>query len=187
VRAESLAIPGAFVLESPVWGDERGLFREWFQLDDLAEAGGFSPRQANLSISSRDVVRGVHYSLAPEGQAKIVTCAMGELDDVVVDLRVGSPAFGRVEVVTLRAEEGRGVLLPPGVGHGFVAVSERAAMCYLLSSPYQPAYELEVHPFDAELAIPWRLRGEAVLSAKDAAAPGLAERRDRGELPTFVA
>ncbi len=185
MRAEALSIEGAYVVESPVWGDERGFFREWFKFDDLEPVGAFLPRQANLSVSARDVVRGLHYSLAPEGQAKLVTCAMGELDDVVVDLRVGSPTFGRVEVVTLRAAEGRGVLLPAGAGHGFVVTSEQAALCYLLSSPYAPSAELEIHPFDPELAVPWRLSGEAVLSAKDAAAPSLAERRAAGQLPAY--
>ena len=96
------AIPGLYVLESPVFGDERGFFREWFKAPDAEAAGvDFTVRQANLSLSARDVVRGLHYSLAPEGQAKVVTCAAGSLDDVIVDVRVGSPTFGagRAEVM----------------------------------------------------------------------------------------
>ncbi len=182
------AIPGLVVLESPVWGDQRGFFREWFQAPDLEAAGQpFTVRQANLSHSAQRVVRGLHYSLAPEGQAKVVTCAAGELDDVIVDVREGSPAFGAVEVVTLRAGDGRGVLLPAGVAHGFVVVSESATLVYLLSSPFNAPAELEINPFDPEIAVPWRLNGEAIMSAKDAAAPMLAERRAAGQLPRYLA
>jgi len=95
------------VLDSPVHGDERGLFREWFKLDDFEDAGlTFEAQQANFSLSSRGAVRGLHYSMAPEGQAKIVTCVIGELVDVIVDIRVGSPSFGRVEVVSLALNRG---------------------------------------------------------------------------------
>ena len=103
-----------------MWGDDRGHFREWYKMGDFEEAGvDFHATQANLSMSSRNVVRGLHYSLAPEGQAKVVTCAYGELDDVIVDIRVGSPTFGRVEVVHLAAGEGRSVLVPVGAAHGY--------------------------------------------------------------------
>ena len=126
-----LSIPGLYVLESPVHGDERGFFREWFKLGDFEAAGvAFHARQANLSLSSRDVVRGLHYSMAPKGQAKVVTCVIGELDDVIVDIRVGSPAFGRVEIVTSGGERGDvGATCPRGVAHGYCVTSERAALC----------------------------------------------------------
>jgi len=131
VKLTELSIPGLYVLDSPVHGDERGLFREWFKLDDFEDAGlTFEAQQANFSLSSRGAVRGLHYSMAPEGQAKIVTCVIGELVDVIVDIRVGSPSFGRVEVVSLGAEQGRSVLVPRDVAHGYCATSERAALCY---------------------------------------------------------
>ena len=91
-------------------------------------ASTFSAQQANLSISKRNVVRGLHYSMAPEGQAKVVTCAHGELDDVIVDIRVGSPTFGRHEVVHLAADEERSVYVPAGVAHGFCVTSEVGAL-----------------------------------------------------------
>lgn len=187
MEAHPTAIPGLVVLESPVFGDERGFFREWFQAPDLEAAGHpFTVRQANLSRSARRVVRGLHYSLAPEGQAKVVTCADGEIDDVIVDVREGSPSFGAFEVVTLRAGDGRGVMLPAGVAHGFVVLSESATLVYLLSSPYRAPVELEINPFDPAIAIPWRLDGEPIMSAKDAAAPTLAERRAAAQLPRFA-
>ena len=179
-------MPGLFLVESPVWGDERGYFREWFQQSDFSNAGvSFDARQANLSMSERDVVRGLHYSMAPEGQAKLVTCVYGELDDVIVDVRVGSPTFGRIEMVHLGADQGRSVLLPAGVAHGFCVTSERAALSYLLSSPFNADCELEINPFDAALGVPWVLHGDPIVSAKDLRAPSFAERRVAQELPLF--
>ena len=138
-----------------MWGDDRGFFREWFKRPDLDALGiSFAIEQANLSMSRRGVLRGLHYSIAPEGQAKLVTCAFGELDDVIVDVRVGSPTFGRVEVVRLAANEERSVLLPAGAAHGFCVRSEHAALSYLLSSPFNPTMELEINPFDETLERP---------------------------------
>jgi dTDP-4-dehydrorhamnose 3,5-epimerase len=186
VNLSELSIPGLYLLESPVWGDDRGFFREWFKFDDFERAGvAFHARQANLSMSARNVVRGLHYSLAPEGQAKVVTCVYGELDDVIVDVRVGSPSFGRVEVVHLAAGEARSVLLPAGVAHGFCVTSEQAALSYLLSSPFNASMELEIDPFDAEIGVAWTIPGEPIVSTKDGAAPSLAQRHAAGELPHF--
>lgn len=179
-------IAGCLILESGVFGDDRGLFREWFKLPDLAAAGfDFSVEQANFSVSTQNVVRGLHYSLAPRGQAKIVTCAHGTLDDVIVDIREGSPTFGNVVVVSLAANEGRSVLLPEGMAHGFCVTSDVGALAYLLSTPYDAPNELEIHPFDATINVAWPLTGEAIMSAKDAAAPSLDERRAAGQLPRF--
>ena len=179
-------MPGLYVLESPVFSDNRGFFREWYKRGDFQACGvEFSIQQANLSMSKRGVVRGLHYSIAPEGQAKLVTCAYGELDDVIVDVRVGSPTFGEIEIVHLSAGEDRSVLLPAGAAHGFCVTSELAALTYLLSSPFNAATELEIDPFDATLNVPWPLSGDAVVSPKDAAAPSLAQRQRAGELPLF--
>jgi dTDP-4-dehydrorhamnose 3,5-epimerase len=187
VKLVELSIPGLYLLESPVWGDDRGQFREWYKLGDFEEAGvDFRVQQANLSISSRNVVRGLHYSLASEGQAKVVTCAYGELDDVIVDIRVGSPTFGRVEIVHLAAGEGRSVLVPVGVAHGYCPTTDIAELAYLLSTPFNAALELEIHPFDSEINVTWPVTGEPILSPKDAAAPTLAQRLAANELPLFT-
>jgi dTDP-4-dehydrorhamnose 3,5-epimerase len=186
VNIAELSIPGAYVLDSTVWGDERGFFREWFKRADLDAMGiGFTIEQANLSMSRRGVVRGLHYSIAPEGQAKLVTCAFGELDDVIVDVRVGSPTFGHVEIVHLAAGEERSVLLPAGAAHGFCVRSELAALSYLLSSPFNPTMELEINPFDETLDVQWDLSGPAIMSDKDAKGPSLNDRIAAGELPVF--
>jgi dTDP-4-dehydrorhamnose 3,5-epimerase len=182
-----LSIDGAYVLESTVWPDSRGFFREWFKRSDFeAEGIEFPIQQANLSVSKRDVVRGLHYSLAPEGQAKVVTCAYGELDDVLVDIRVGSPTYAAVEVVHLCADEERSVYVPAGLAHGFCVTSEIGALAYLLSSPFNAPMELEIDPFDPALNVPWTLSGEPVVSVKDANAPSLESRLSSGELPLFV-
>lgn len=187
MNLDELSIAGLFKMTSPVWGDDRGFFREWFKLPDLKEVGiSFAVAQANLSRSARNVVRGLHFSVAPEGQAKVVTCAEGELVDVMVDLRVGSPTFGQTELVTLRGGDGVSLYLPSGIGHGFCATSDDAVLVYLLSSTYNPSAELEVHPFDTELMVPWPLSGDAILSDKDAAAPSLAERRLNNTLPKYL-
>jgi len=186
VKRLALGIEGAYVLESTLWPDDRGYFREWFRRDVLADEGpDLSVRQANLSMSERGVVRGLHYSLAPEGQAKLVTCAWGELVDVLVDVRVGSPTFGQVEMVELSAESGTSVYLPEGVAHGFCVTSEIAALTYLLSSTYNASMELEINPLDETLRIPWPLSGEPLLSEKDAKAPSLEARRLAQELPRY--
>lgn len=183
----SLNVTGAYVLDSPLWRDDRGYFREWFQRDVLRDDGPeLTARQANLSLSKRGVVRGLHYSLAPEGQAKLVTCAWGELVDVLVDVRVGSPTFGVVEYVALSAEGTSSVYVPAGVAHGFCVTSEVGVLTYLLSSPYNGPMELEITPFDPVLAIAWPLEGDPILSDKDAKAPTLEERRAANQLPDFV-
>ncbi len=181
-----LSVEGAWLLESPVFTDERGLFREWFKLPDfLGRNREFAAHQANISLSRRNTVRGLHYSLAAEGQAKVVTCATGELVDVLVDVRVGSPSYGAVEVVALAGESGRSVYVPAGVAHGFCVTSESAVLVYLLSSVFNGPLELEINPFDEELAVAWPLAGEAIVSAKDAGAPSLAARAAAGELPHY--
>ncbi len=186
MNLHELEIVGLYVAESRVFADDRGFFREWFKLDDFVTTGlSFTAEQSNLSMSTRNVVRGLHYSMAPRGQAKVVTCVYGALDDVIVDIRIGSPTFGAVVTVPLAADQGTTVVLPAGVAHGFCVTSETAALSYLLSSPYDAPHELEINPLDPEINVPWSLSGEPILSDKDAAAPSLAERRAAGELPTY--
>lgn len=186
MKLTETAIAGCFILESGVFSDDRGLFREWFKLADLTAAGAsFTVEQANFSVSARNVVRGLHYSLAPRGQAKVVTCAHGTLDDVIFDIREGSPTYGQLVVVSLAADQGRSVLLPAGVAHGFCVTSELGALAYLLSSPYDAPNEVEIHPLDPDINVPWPLTGDPIMSTKDAAAPTLAERRAAHQLPRW--
>jgi dTDP-4-dehydrorhamnose 3,5-epimerase len=117
MKLTSLGIDGAWLAESPVWSDERGFFREWFKSEDVFAATeiNFSIQQANISQSQRGVIRGIHYSLASEGQAKWVTCVNGGIRDVIVDIRPSSPTFGKSVFVDLNGLDGRAVLIGPGL------------------------------------------------------------------------
>ena len=181
-----LGIEGAWVAESPVWGDERGFFREWFKNSDISRVTGrdFSVAQANISSSARGVVRGIHYSLAEGGQAKWVTCVSGSIRDVIVDIRLSSPTYGKSVVVELSSASGNAVFIGEDLGHAFVSLEDASTVAYLVSSPFSPTDEYEINPLDPELGIEWELPvGELRLSPKDAAAPTMAERAIQGKLP----
>ena len=185
---QELSIAGAYVATHRVFPDERGLFREWFKAEEIASIDkDFSVAQANYSKSNQWVIRGIHYSLAPQGQAKVVTCASGTIVDVLVDLRTGSPSYMKIEYVELSEDSGKVVFIPSGVGHGFIVGSESAAIVYLTSSGYAPEYEKAICPTDRELGISWPLPvGEAgIISKADTEAPSLAQAKKLGILPTF--
>ncbi|SDT55917.1 dTDP-4-dehydrorhamnose 3,5-epimerase [Actinoplanes derwentensis] len=186
MKIRPLTIEGAFEITPVQHGDDRGRFLEWYRFDRLAEAVGhqLDLAQANLSTSARGVVRGIHFADVPPGQAKYVTCVAGAIIDVIVDLRTGSPTFGSWEAVRLDDEDRRAVYLAEGLGHGFCALSEGATVAYLCSSTYRPGHEHGIHPLDPELGIAWPV-AEPVLSAKDAAAPSLAEAGVNRMLPQY--
>lgn len=187
----ALSIEGAWLAESPIWSDNRGFFREWFKREEILSKTGidFSVQQANVSVSKRGVIRGIHYSLAPEGQAKWITCVEGSILDVVVDLRPESPTFEKHEIVHLKGNDGRALLIGVGLGHGFLSLEDNTYTSYLLSSPYNPAFEYEIQPTDPALNINWshemNVGLEFVISEKDSNAPSLKDRARRGELPHF--
>lgn len=187
---ERLSIEGAWLIENTIHGDDRGLFLEWFREGAFAEAVGHPLRlaQANCSVSARGVLRGIHYADVPPGQAKYVTCVKGRVLDVVVDIRVGSSTFGARESVILDDITRNAVYLSEGLGHAFLSLEDGSTVVYLCSEPYAPAHEHEINPLDPALGIDWPLpAGELELSAKDAAAPSLAEAADAGLLPSFEA
>ncbi|WP_346534444.1 dTDP-4-dehydrorhamnose 3,5-epimerase [Micromonospora sp. DPT] len=188
MKIRQLGIEGAWEISPQQHGDPRGLFMEWYRFDRLAEAVGHPLRlaQANLSVSARGVVRGIHFADVPPGQAKYVTCVRGAVLDVIVDLRVGSPTFGRWEGVRLDDVDRRAVYLSEGLGHGFCALTDNATLSYLCSTTYNPTGEHAVHPLDADLAIEWPAEAPQ-LSARDAAAPTLAQARESGLLPEYEA
>ena len=185
MELKPLGIEGAWLAESPVWSDERGFFREWFKSKDVKAATGidFSIEQANISQSQRGVIRGIHYSLAPQGQAKWITCINGSIRDVIVDIRPSSQTFGKSIHVALDGLDGRAVLIAPGLGHGFASLADSSTIAYLLSSPYSPTEEFEINPLDPALGIDWGVDLSVVsLSEKDKSAPTLAERLTEGKL-----
>ncbi|KAB2594336.1 dTDP-4-dehydrorhamnose 3,5-epimerase family protein [Streptomyces arboris] len=184
-----LAVDGAWEIDLRPHHDERGTFVEWYSDDELAAALG-APMPVALgavSISRKGVVRGVHFVETPPGQARYVTCVAGEVRDFVVDVREGSPTFGRWDSVRLGPDRWRAVHLAEGLGHAFTALTDRATVLYLCSAPYRPGRERTVHPLDPELALPWPAGAERTLSVRDREAPTLAEARRRGLLPAWSA
>jgi dTDP-4-dehydrorhamnose 3,5-epimerase len=184
-----LGIEGAWLSESPVWSDERGFLREWFKSEDVFTATGikFLIQQANISQSQRGVIRGIHYSLAPQGQAKWVTCVAGSIQDVIVDIRPDSKTFGQWIDIELRGDSGKAVLISEGLGHGFLALEDKTAVAYLVSTSFSPADEFEINPLDNEIAIQWRMDSSSLtISPKDIAAPTLAKQIAERKLPRKV-
>ncbi len=187
VVIEPLSIHGAYRVTPVAHKDERGELYEWYRPDLLAEATGadWCVQQANVSQSRRGALRGIHFADVPPGQAKYVTCVQGRVADVVVDLRVGSPTFGRWIPVELDARTKSAVLISEGLGHGFQALTPDTTVMHLLSQRYNPAIEHAVHPLCPTLAIRWPIPNP-VLSPKDRQAPSLPEAAAQGLLPTYV-
>ncbi len=187
MKLRPLGIDGAWEITPQQHRDARGMFLEWYRFDLLAEKTGHPLRlaQGSMSVSARNVVRGLHFADVPPGQAKYVTCTRGAILDVVVDLRVGSPTFGRWESVRLDEVDRRALYLAEGLGHGICALSDDATLTYLCSQTYNPAAEHCVHPLDPDLAIEWPVR-DVRLSPRDQAAPSLSEAHARGLLPDYA-
>jgi dTDP-4-dehydrorhamnose 3,5-epimerase len=183
MRATPTSLEGMLVVDPVVHRDARGFFHETFRADDMVRLGiDETWVQDNHSRSVRGVLRGMHFSIG-EGQAKLVRCARGRILDVAVDIRRGSPTYGRWESVTLDDEDLRLVYLPVGFAHGFVVLSEVADVVYRCSSYYDPAVERGFAWDDPDVAIAWPDMPVEV-SARDAAAPTLAEIA--GDLPFGV-
>lgn len=184
-----LAVDGAFEVTPRQFGDDRGTFLEWFKQERFHEATGhdLDLAQANCSVSRRGVLRGIHFADVPPGQAKYVTCVRGAVLDVAVDIRIGSPTFGRWDSVLLDERDRRGIYLAEGLGHAFLALEDDSTVVYLCSTGYNPGAEHEVHPLDPAIGITWPTDVAPLLSPKDAAAPTLAEAAERGLLPAYDA
>ena len=167
-------LPGCLVFAPQVFGDDRGFFYESFNRDKLA-AIGLAPDfvQGNVSSSSRGVLRGLHYQW-PNPQGKLVSVLEGEVWDVAVDIRRGSPDFGRWTAVVLSADNKRHFWIPEGFAHGFVTLSERALFTYLCTATYDRAADAAIRWDDPQLAIDWPVSAP-LLSDKDAKAPLLAD------------
>jgi dTDP-4-dehydrorhamnose 3,5-epimerase len=173
MRTLSTSLEGVTILEPDVHGDGRGYFLETWNAARHASLG-LPERYAqdNFSSSRKGVLRGLHYQ-HPNGQGKLVWVVEGEVFDVAVDIRHGSPTFARWFGVHLSGENHRQFYIPPGFAHGFLVLSDRALFCYKCTRLYEPAHDHSVLWDDPELAIEWPLRDEPILSPKDASAPRL--------------
>jgi dTDP-4-dehydrorhamnose 3,5-epimerase len=182
VRIDDTPLPGVRLIEPLVHRDERGFFLEVFHAGKFAARGlDVSFVQDNHSLSRHGTLRGLHAQLI-EPQGKLVRCTEGEIFDVAVDIRRGSPAFGRWFGVALSAATFRQLWIPPGFAHGFCVLSAEAQVEYKCTTLYRPEADLSIAWNDPAIGIEWPLAAP-LLSAKDAAAPRLAELADR--LPRF--
>lgn len=187
MQLRELGVPGAFEVTPRQHRDERGTFLEYYRSQSLAEAIGhpLDLAQANCSVSARGVLRGLHFADVPPGQAKYVTCPSGAVLDVAVDLREGSPTFGRWDSVLLDDVDRRAIYLAEGLGHAFMALTDQAVVTYLCSTSYTPGRERGIDPLDPQLGIVWPADVTPVLSPKDAEAVSLARASEDGLLPSY--
>lgn len=189
MKIRELSVPGAFEFVPTVFPDDRGQFAVPYSEPALVEAVGHPLHiaQSNMSVSRRGVVRGVHFASVPPGQSKYVWCPSGALLDVVIDVRVGSPTFGRWDAVRLDSVGFNAVYVAEGIGHSFVALEDDTVMVYLCSTVYNPAAEHTINPFDPAMNLPWPPAAESVLSDRDRSAPDLADMLAAGLLPEYRA
>ncbi|MGH3552603.1 MAG: dTDP-4-dehydrorhamnose 3,5-epimerase [Mycobacterium sp.] len=182
-----LDIAGAWEIVPQLHSDSRGLFFEWLTDRGFTAFAGhhLDVRQANCSVSAAGVLRGLHFAQLPPSQAKYVTCLSGSVFDVVVDIRVGSPTFGRWDSLLLDDRDRRSVYISEGLAHGFLALQDNSTVMYLCSAEFNPQREHTIAATDPALTIDWPSGRDLVLSDRDAAAPTLEEARAAGLLPTW--
>ncbi|MFB6320718.1 dTDP-4-dehydrorhamnose 3,5-epimerase [Saccharicrinis sp. FJH54] len=166
-------IPDLLIIQPRIFKDERGYFYESWNKKSFNAAGIENEFvQDNESQSSKGVVRGLHYQLAPYSQAKLVRVLSGSVLDVAVDLRKNSPTFGQWHSVELTEENKLMFFVPRGFAHGFAVLSDKAVFAYKCDNIYHPASERGIHPFDKALDIDWKTDPvNAILSPKDSIAP----------------
>jgi dTDP-4-dehydrorhamnose 3,5-epimerase len=189
MQVEHLPLDGPLLLTPKVFGDDRGYFLESWNRRNFAEALGIPEAevpsfvQDNQSRSCRGVLRGLHYQVAPEAQAKLVRCVAGEIFDVAVDLRRNSPSFGQWTGARLSGTNHRQLWVPVGFAHGFLTLSDNAEVLYKTVGYWNRACERSLRWNDPDRGIEWPSTGiEPMLADKDAAAPGLAEALAGGDV-----
>jgi len=175
------AIADVIMIEPKVHGDERGYFVETFRCDKLEEFLGYKINftQDNESKSSRGVLRGLHYQLAPAAQTKLVRVIAGRVLDVAVDIRKGSPTFGQHIAVELSADNKKQLLVPRGFAHGFVVLEDNTTFAYKVDNYYSPENDRGIAFDDVALDIDWKVHHDELnLSPKDKVQPKLADTDD---------
>jgi dTDP-4-dehydrorhamnose 3,5-epimerase len=176
-------IPEVILVDPRRFADDRGFFMETYKASEFATHGlPTTFVQDNLSYSSRGVLRGLHYQLHPEAQGKLVTALTGRIFDVAVDIRRGSPTFGRWVGQELSAQNGQMLYVPPGFAHGFCVLSDTAHVLYKVTAEYAPELDRGILWNDPEIGITWPVK-DPVLSAKDAALPVLREADNSFRFP----
>ena len=163
-------IPDLLIIEPRIFGDDRGFFFESYNEKSFAEKTGISPKfvQDNHSLSTKNVLRGLHYQIQ-ETQGKLVRVISGVVLDIAVDIRRSSPTFGQWASCLLSAENKRQFWVPEGFAHGFVVLSDSAEFLYKTTNYYAPQYDRVILWDDPDLGVDWQLKGEPILSDKDKA------------------
>ncbi|MDR0427798.1 MAG: dTDP-4-dehydrorhamnose 3,5-epimerase [Dysgonamonadaceae bacterium] len=162
-------LSGLYIIEPKVWNDSRGYFMEAFKKAELENhIGSVDFIQENESVSTKNVLRGLHYQEGDAAQAKLVRVIKGRVWDVAVDIRKNSPTYGHYELVELSEENKRQLFIPRGFAHGFLVLSDYALFLYKVDNVYFPTMERTIDCFDSEINIPWPISpDEAILSEKD--------------------
>lgn len=189
MHTRQLNVEGVVEFTPEIHRDQRGMFVSPFTGEALAAHAGrsvFPAAQLSYSTSRRGTVRGIHFTRCPPGMAKYVCCLAGEAQDFVVDLRRGSPTFGRWDTTRLSDTTMRALYIPVGVGHGFAALRDGTLISYMMSGDYVPAHELALSPLDPELALPLPDGLDLVLSGRDSTALTLRELDEQGLLPEYA-
>lgn len=186
MKIETTHLPGVVVIEPDVFGDHRGYFQESWNQRKYAELGlTLDFVQDNLSFSARGILRGLHFQ-NPLAQGKLVQALQGEVYDVAVDIRKGSPTFGQWFGAVLSADNHRQMFVPAGFAHGFCVLSETALFAYKCTEFYNPQTEFSLRYDDPDIGIAWPLDGLPSLSSKDKAAQRLKDFPEE-HLPLYVA
>ena len=189
MQIRELRVGDAYEIVPDQHVDERGVFLEWYRFDELSSVIGhpLSLKQGNLSVSRKGTLRGIHFADTPPGQAKYVTAVRGAVRDYVVDLRVGSPSYGKWDAIDLDDQTRSAAYLAEGLGHAFLALTDDAVVTYLVSGVYDPQHEHGINPLDPEVGLTFPFdHDQLIVSAKDRDAPGLRAAADSGSLPGYA-
>ena len=187
MKAKPLEISGAWEVELKKFDDSRGFFFESFRSDFSHDTFGrkFTVKQTNTSVSAKGAIRGIHYALVPPSQAKYVQCQKGSIMDYVIDIRIGSPTFGKSLSIELNSNTPRAIFIEEGLAHAFVALEDETVVTYLVNENFNPEREKGINPFDKELAINWP-KIDLLLSEKDKTAISLTKAKELDLLPSFA-
>jgi len=186
MKTTPLSIDGSWKIDFQRFDDNRGYFYESFKEEDFKTHIGrnFKIKQTNTSSSSKGSVRGIHFAMVPPSQAKLVQCQRGSIRDYVIDIRVGSPTFGKFEVVELGENSASAVFIEEGLAHAFVALENHTVVTYYVNEKYNPEREKGINPFDKTLNVKWPDL-ELIISEKDKQAISLDESKAQGLLPNY--
>ena len=186
MNISKLKIANSYVVTPKQFKDQRGLFLEWYNINSLSNVLGHGLKlaQANISVSTRGSLRGIHFAHLPPSQAKYVTVAHGSIIDFIIDLRINSSSFGKWDCVELNDANRKCVYIAEGLGHCFLALSDKAVVCYMVSEVYNPNSEHSINPLDQQIALNLPIPNEdLIISEKDKNAPTLVQAENLGLLP----